>query len=91
VYSLENNDYVLLGNQSPVWLEDIGLGIGLARGTDQGVTREWLYWYDKNGERFLTPEERSRQAEFQKQQAETKAERYARKLRELGIDPDSLG
>ncbi|AFZ42556.1 protein of unknown function DUF820 [Halothece sp. PCC 7418] len=70
VYSLENQEYVLLGNQSPVWLEAIGLGIGLDRGTDQGVTREWLYWYDKNGERFLTPEERSRQAEFQKQQAE---------------------
>jgi len=84
VYSLEDNDYVLLGNQSPVWLEAIGLGIGLDRGTDQGVTREWLYWFDKNGERFLTPEERSRQAE-------TKAERYARRLRELGIDPDSLG
>ncbi|MDR9404358.1 MAG: Uma2 family endonuclease [Halothece sp. Uz-M2-17] len=91
VYSLENQEYVLLGNQSPVWLDKIGLGIGLDRGTDQGVTREWLYWYDENGERFLTPEERSRQAEFEKQQAETKAERYAKRLRELGIDPDSLG
>jgi Uma2 family endonuclease len=97
VYSLENQEYVLLGNKSPVWLEEIGLGIGLDTGTDQGVTREWLYWYDENGERLLTPEERSRQAEtkaqqaeFQKQQAETKAERYARRLRELGIDPDSI-
>ena len=82
VYCLENQEYVLLGNQSPIWLEEIGLGIGLDRGTDQGVTREWLYWYNQSGERFLTPEERSRRAE-------TKAERYARKLRELGIDPDS--
>ena len=97
VYSLDNYDYVLLGDHAPVWLDKIGLGIGLNWGTDQGVTREWLYWYDENGERFLTPEERSRQAEFQKQQAETKAiqaetkaERYARRLRELGIDPDSL-
>jgi len=90
VYSLENQAYVLLGNQSPVWLEEIGLGIGLDIGIDQGITREWLYWYDENGERFLTPEERSRQAETQAQQAESKAERYARKLRELGIDPDSL-
>ena len=82
VYCLENQESVLLGNQSPIWLEEIGLGIGLDRGTDQGVTREWLYWYNQSGERFLTPEERSRRAE-------TKAERYARKLRELGIDPDS--
>lgn len=83
VYSLENQQYVLLGNQSPIWLETIGLGIGKEVGTYQQITREWLYWYDKNGERFFTPEERSRQAE-------TKAERYARKLRELGIDPDSV-
>lgn len=83
VYRLENQQYVLLGNESPVWLEKIGLGIGLERGSDQGITREWLYWYDENGERFLTPEERSLQAE-------TKAQRYERKLRELGIDPDSL-
>jgi len=83
VYSLENQQYVLLGNESPIWLDKIGLGIGKEVGTYQQITREWLYWFDENGERFLTPEERSRQAE-------SKAERYARRLRELGIDPDSL-
>jgi len=88
VYVLENRKYTLLGNQSPIWLDAISLGLGLEEGMYQGIRREWLYWYDENGERFLTPEETSRQAEFQKQQAETKAERYARKLRELGIDPD---
>lgn len=104
VYSLVERQYVLLGTESPVWLPDIGLGIGLEIGTYQGITRKWLYWYDENRERFLTPEERSQQAEAkarvaeaEKQQAEAKtreaettAERYARKLRELGIDPDSL-
>ncbi|AFZ43798.1 protein of unknown function DUF820 [Halothece sp. PCC 7418] len=97
VYSLENEQYVLLGNESPIWLEEIGLGIGKEVGTYEQITREWLYWYDENGERFLTPEERSRQAESKAQQAESKAqqaeskaERYARRLRELGIDPDSL-
>ncbi|MDR9405388.1 MAG: Uma2 family endonuclease [Halothece sp. Uz-M2-17] len=83
VYSLENEQYVLLGNESPIWLEEIGLGIGKEIGTYEQITREWLYWYDENGERFLTLEERSRQAE-------TKAERYAKRLRELGIDPDSV-
>ena len=83
VYSLENQEYVLLGNQSQIWLEEVGFGIGLEVGTYQQITREWLYWYDERGERFLTPEERSRQAE-------TKADRYAKRLRELGIDPDSI-
>ena len=74
VYSLANQEYILLGNQSPIWLPEIGLGIGLDRGTDQGIMREWLYWYDENGERFLTPEETSQQAQTQVQQAETKAQ-----------------
>jgi Uma2 family endonuclease len=76
VYILNNQEYVLLGNQSPIWLEEIGLGIGKEIGTYQGIRREWLYWYDKNGERLLTPEER--------------VQRYAERLRELGIDPDSI-
>ncbi len=97
LYSLENQTYVWLENKSPTWLEEIQLGIGLEEGTYQGITREWLYWYDENGQRFLTPEETSRQAEIGKQQAEigkqqaeTKAQQYARKLRELGFDPDSM-
>ncbi|PNW58470.1 UNVERIFIED_CONTAM: hypothetical protein BEN50_06420 [Euhalothece sp. KZN 001] len=76
VYSLENQEYILLDNQRPTWLEEIGLGIGLEVGTYQQINREWLYWYDEKGERFLTPEERS--------------QRYAQRLRELGIDPNSL-
>ena len=62
VYRLVNGEYVLLrGN--PVWLPEIGLGIGTQRGTYQGITREWLYWYDEQGVRFLTPEERAITAE----------------------------
>lgn len=76
VYILNNQEYVLLGNQSPIWLEEIGLSIGKEIGTYQGITREWLYWYDHKGERLLTPEER--------------VQRYAERLRELGIDPDSI-
>jgi hypothetical protein len=41
-----------------VWLSEINLGIGRGEGTYQGINREWLYWYDEKGERYLTPEER---------------------------------
>lgn len=83
VYRLVDGEYVLLPQENPVWLPEIGLGIGRERGTYQGITREWLYWYDEQGQRLLTPEERILQAE-------QKAERLAEKLRELGIDPNSL-
>lgn len=75
VYLLENREYILQpGN--PVWLPEINLGIGRARGTYTGRTREWLYWYDSNGKRLLTAEEQ--------------AERLAAKLRELGVNPDEI-
>jgi Uma2 family endonuclease len=75
VYRLTDGEYVLQpGN--PVWLEEIGLGIGRDRGTYQGITREWLYWYDREGQRLRTPEERIQQLE--------------ERLRSLGIDPNSI-
>ncbi|MBD0363914.1 MAG: Uma2 family endonuclease [Coleofasciculus sp. C3-bin4] len=82
VYRLVNGEYVLLrGN--PVWLPEVGLGIGSERGTYQGITREWLYWYDEQGVRFLTPEERATAAEQRVQMLE-------QQLRSLGVNPDSL-
>jgi Uma2 family endonuclease len=82
VYRLVNGEYVLLrGN--PVWLAEVGLGIGSERGTYQGITREWLYWYDEQGVRFLTPEERATAAEQRVQMLE-------QQLRSLGVNPDSL-
>jgi Uma2 family endonuclease len=82
VYRLVNGEYVLQrGN--PVWLPEIGLGIGRERGTYQGITREWLYWYDEQGVRFPTPEERAIAAEERVQLLEER-------LRSLGVNPDSL-
>jgi hypothetical protein len=97
VYKLVNGEYVLLpGN--PVWLSEIGLGIGCERGTYQSITREWMYWYDESGKRFFTPEERITEAEERitqseqrRQQAENRAQMLAERLKALGVDPDTLG
>jgi Uma2 family endonuclease len=87
VYRLVDGNYVLQrGN--PVWLPEINLGIGRERGTYQGITREWLYWYDEQGQRLLTPEERILQAEQRAGEAAQRAQRLAERLRSLGIDPD---
>ncbi|MBC6419755.1 MAG: Uma2 family endonuclease [Prochloron sp. SP5CPC1] len=81
VYHLVHGEYILKPISKLVWLPEIGLGIGRERGTYQGITREWLYWYDQEGKRYLTPEERI-------SEAERKAERLAQKLRSLGVDPN---
>ncbi|HAZ47786.1 MAG TPA: hypothetical protein DDW76_17455 [Cyanobacteria bacterium UBA11369] len=103
VHKLVNGKYELQqGN--PVWMPEIGLGIGYERGNYSGVTREWLYWYDAEGKRYLTPEEQVKQesqralqaqqqalqAQQQALQAQQRVEQLAQRLRELGIDPDRL-
>jgi hypothetical protein len=94
VYKLEQGEYQLLEGE-PVWLEQINLGIGREEGTYQGITREWLYWYDQQGKRYLTPEEQIKQEREDKEiiseqlQIERKRTEYLEKLlREAGIEID---
>ena len=82
VFRLVDGVYNLLSG-NPVWLSEIGLGIGREQGTYQGITREWLYWYNEQGQRFLTPEE----LVLEERQ---RAQRLADRLRSLGVDPDSI-
>lgn len=48
-----------------------------------GRNQEWVYWYDEKGKRFLTPEERIKQAE-------QRVKRLEEQLRALGVEPDSI-
>ncbi len=82
IYQLQGGEYQLLSGEEPFWLPGINLGIGRGEGTYQGITREWLYWYNEQGERHLTPEEQLSLA--QQQIAQLTA-----KLRSLGIDPNT--
>jgi len=78
VYRLLNGVY---GRQSGnrVWMPELELGIGYEQGTHEGWSREWLYWYDQNGNRFPAPEniiEQERQrAEQERQRAEQERQR----------------
>ncbi|MBD2495524.1 hypothetical protein BCD64_19185 [Nostoc sp. MBR 210] len=75
VYRLVEGKYILqLGDK--VWLPEIGLGIGREQGTYQGRTREWLFWYDENGNRYQTAEEQ--------------LQNLLTKLQQQGIDPSQL-
>ncbi|MDJ0658031.1 MAG: Uma2 family endonuclease [Crocosphaera sp.] len=64
VYQLNSGEYELLQSE-PVWLAEINLGIGREIGIYQGVEREWLYWYNKEGKRYLTPQEEAKKAQKQ--------------------------
>jgi len=103
VYRLENGVYVRqTGN--PVWMPEIELGIGCAVGIHEGYTREWLYWYDRQGNRFPAPtnvieqerqranlaEQRAELAEQQLKQERQLREELLNRLREQGINLDDF-
>jgi Uma2 family endonuclease len=96
VYKLIQGQYVqMVGN--PIWMPELGIGIGKERHNYRGYEREWMFWYDQDGQRYLTADEQlsqaqaqTQQAQAQAQQAQAQAQRMADRLRALGIDPDEL-
>jgi Putative restriction endonuclease len=94
-----------VGDQQRVWLPEVGLAIGRERQIYDRTNREWLYWYDEAGLRYPTPREGEKaeaeranaeaeraNAEAERANAEAEKVRLLReRLRELGVDPDSLG
>jgi hypothetical protein len=65
-------------------LDGIGLGLTIWEGEFEGITCHWLRWCDQDGKLIPTGKE-GRLAEA------ARADKLAAKLRELGVDPDSLG
>jgi Uma2 family endonuclease len=54
VYRLQQGEYILQeGN--PIWMPEIGLGIGHEKSYQEGLNRDWLFWYNEQGERYLPP------------------------------------
>ncbi len=98
LYKLIDGEYVLQSDGGkPYWMPEVGLGIGAEKQIYGGNQREWLYWYDENDVRYPTPMERAdieaaaRLAESQRaDNAQQENEALRQRLRELGIDPDSI-
>lgn len=82
VYKLTDNNYQLQIGE-PFWMPEVGLGIGRHRGIIGGLQQEILSWYDKQGNRYLTPDEIA-------QKESQRAEQLAQYLRSIGVDPDNL-
>jgi Uma2 family endonuclease len=86
VYKLIQGVYQLQVNE-PYWMPEIGLGIG-RHSIELGVVQqEGLAWYNQANDRYLSAEEVERQ---QRQLAEQQLEKLAAKLKELGIDPETV-
>ena len=85
VYKLVDGDYQLQIGE-PLWMPEIGLGIGRCVLPSDRFGREILSWFDETGQRYLTGEEK---ADIEKQRADIaqkQVELLLAKLRSLGID-----
>jgi Uma2 family endonuclease len=61
-----------------LWIPSLDLGLGLRQGSYQGVERQWLRWFDAQGDRVPTPSELEAQ----------RSQKLTQRLREMGVDPD---
>lgn len=76
-------------------IPELGIGLGLWRGRFQGRVRDWLRFFDTDGQWILTPleveRERADQEQIRAERERLRAERLAELLRAQGIDPDQIG
>ncbi len=89
VYKLVNGGYELQIGE-PYWMPEVGLGIGRCSIAFGNVLREQLAWFNEQGDRYLTAEERTEQERLAKEQERLAKERLANYLRSLGVDPDRI-
>ncbi|MDZ8187063.1 MAG: Uma2 family endonuclease [Nostoc sp. ChiSLP02] len=75
VYRLVDGSYQLQIGE-PFWMPEIGLGIGRGQYISGNIPRQVLYWYDRQGKRYQTPEE-------QLELAQKQLERYRQQFGDL--------
>jgi Uma2 family endonuclease len=82
VYKLVDGKYELMPSVAllqeggkMIWIPEIDLGIGCERSACGNWQREWVYWYDRQGLRYPTAQERAMQERQARLEAEAIAER----------------
>ncbi|WP_218079435.1 Uma2 family endonuclease [Anthocerotibacter panamensis] len=65
-----------------MWIEELGIGLGLWYGFWESHTQWWLRWYDRAGDWILTSEEQAQQQAQQAQQQAQQAQQQAQQAEE---------
>lgn len=91
---MEYEEQPLRAESPLVWLDDLGVGLGIWSGEFEGVIGHWLRWCNVAGRWLSTDTEQAEQRadaeRLEKEQAQQRAAKLAERLRELGIDPDTI-
>jgi Uma2 family endonuclease len=91
-FKLEGRRYeeqVLSAENPRLWLEDLGIGLGIWEGSFDGVPSHWLRWCDRQGNWLLTDteqeERQNAQAQLEKEQAQAQLRQATRNLLATGM------
>ncbi len=89
IFQLNGGHYQLLNLSEPrLFLQEIGLGIGIWEGIYKGVQRLWLRWYDAQNNWLPTPEEMAEMEKKRANKEQQRVEKLIAQLRSLGVEPD---
>ncbi|MBW4511248.1 MAG: Uma2 family endonuclease [Scytonematopsis contorta HA4267-MV1] len=93
VRCLQDGKYVLqqADNNGRFWIPELELFLGIWQGERLRQNINWLRWWDSEGNLLLWSSEQAEQERQRAEQERQRAEILAAKLRELGVDPDTLG
>ncbi len=87
----------LMNEELRYWIEEMNLFLGVWQGTRENRSGYWLRWWDESGQLLLWgtegQEQERQRADEERQCADEerrRSQRLAEKLRELGVDPDTL-
>jgi Uma2 family endonuclease len=82
VYQLVRGRYQRLQIE-PFWIPEIELGIGRVQGELGGIWREWLAWYDADGNPYPLPHELIRRQQQQLKQERQRAEQERQRAEQM--------
>jgi hypothetical protein len=90
VFKISGNCYEAIAlSENRLWIENLGLGLGLWQGIYRNFSSLWLRWYNRAG--WIPTLEEKAKAESQRAEAESqRANKLAAYLRSQGFDPDNL-
>ncbi|AUT02349.1 transcriptional regulator [Nostoc sp. CENA543] len=92
VYHLVDGRYQLLqvNERGHYPITPMGVELGIWQGQYQNMTAPWLRWWDAQGNLLLSSEEKTQLLTEELEKEQQKAQRFAERLRQLGIDPEQL-
>ncbi|MFL9452607.1 MULTISPECIES: Uma2 family endonuclease [Nostocales] len=75
------------------WISELNLGLGVWQGEFEGIIRQWLRWYDSEGNWILTDTEQAvKEAERERQMKEQEQQKRLKLAEKLkALTPEQLG